>query len=111
MHFDKVAYLWTFYGPTPSWRTILYIPAGVNILTPPVVFHYHYRMMRSTTDIQRAFSDRLLQLESAAIYTSQCWHECVGGQRGWVLPADTVQWLQHSVRDVHLDPNLIDVRH
>lgn len=60
---DNVPYLRSAYPTTTYWLSTLYLRPGVNIPTPSVVFYYDSRMMATTSDQERVFWGRVLELE------------------------------------------------
>ena len=87
------------YPSNPDWWEQKYFPAGVPCLTPPSVFYYHTSMSCATN----GFWYSVLQHEYALLYASGWWHEAARGHRAFILPFDTIQWLQELLDDVVID--------
>lgn len=60
-------------------------------------------MMGTTDKREREVWDCIVELEFAVLYTASWWHEAVRGCRAFVLPYDTIEWLEERIGDVPMD--------
>ena len=46
-----------------------------------------------------------MELEWAAMFLAAWWHDASKGQRAWVVPLETIEWLALLIDDIPVDPD------
>ena len=91
---NNLPYLREVYPRAPDWYTATRFPAALTFPLPFVIFYYHTRIRAATGEREIAFWDTILQLEVALLFATAWYNDATRGRRGYVLPADTIQWLR-----------------
>ena len=97
-------YEWN-YPATPTWFSEHWFPSGVLTPTPPVIFYYHWEIMNTTNRDHLRMWHRLIELEWAEIFLTMWWHEAARGQRAYVVPHETIDWLRRRLQNIPIDPD------
>ena len=90
---DGIAALRGIYPGIPAWFEVVYFPVGV-LYPAPTVLYYYYDRMRVATGPEKRFWDFILRAEFALLFTASWWNQAERGQRGYILPAETIDCLE-----------------
>ena len=88
---------------TPEWFVEMFFPVGVPAPTPPSIFYFHREIVRTQDPQLRQIWDEVIELEWAAGFVAAWWHEAARGQRGHVVPMETVEWLRERMENIPVD--------
>ena len=97
-------YRWNF-PPTQDWYSEEWFPTGVLTPTPPAVFYYHWEIMNTTDPDRLDMWHRIIELEWAALFVAIWWHDAARGQRAYVVPHQTIEWLRARMQNIPIDPD------
>ena len=82
--------------PAWDWWDISYFPAGILTPIPPCVYYFCDRILAATGKAAE-FWDYVAQLEYAQLFAACWWHEAERGQRGYMIPEETIVWLEQKL--------------
>ena len=103
VNMDSLNALREIYPEIAPWFDALYFPAGV-LYPAPIVLYYYYDRIRLATGVERGFWQFILRAEFALIFTACWWHQAERGQRAFIVPVETIEWLgQYLERDTPID--------
>ncbi len=75
-----------------EYWSVLRFPAGVPAPAPPSLF-YFYNRINDHVGQQAKFWEYVTTREYAYMFVSCWWHECERGQRAFIVPQDSIDWL------------------
>ena len=75
----------------PEWSALCF-PAGALAPAPPALFFFYDRI-KNATGQAKVFWKRVLEHEYAHLFLSSWWHECERGQKAFIVPQWTMNWL------------------
>ena len=99
----NVDYLRQNYPEVPEWYNRYYFPAAIPVPLPPVVFYYHNRIRNAAALEEQQIWNNLLEYEVAVMFAAGWWHEAARGHRAWIIPEDTIVWLEERLGNLPLE--------
>ncbi len=100
---SQIAMLREIYPEVPTWYDIQYFPAGV-LCFAPLVLYYYYDRIRVATGAEKRFWDYILRAEFALIFTASWWNQAERGQKAYIIPSETIDWLEQYLElDMPID--------
>ena len=97
-------YEW-IYPATPEWFQEIFFPSGVPVPTPPSVYYYHWELMNTADARMLQMWHDIIELEFVALFIAAWWHEATRGQRAFIVPEETIEWLRERAENIPIDPD------